>query len=519
MIDVYLTGDQSQIDMSVAEALYVRPFHAETAKEVPQISAHCVVDPRKKIMSVEVVNVWPTPIEIQVDAPVAIVDTVNPDLQYIPQPKLNPVPDMGNGGKETERDVAAWWNWEAMDDDSDENEAIPMPAPFTAPKTDPPPDEVFIAPPTEIPKEAVTMETMDEYPDDEAQPTGNFAEGEDPEDVILEEVEKEEDRKPPDIPIFPSSEEPGKTCEDPSEEKAEKKGDEFEINFVGCVFQGENREKFKRLCEKYDCIFSKSEKDLGKTDMYYHSIDLTTERPIYAPNYRTVPPHVQKDITRETDKLMASGCLRESDSPYSAPIVLVKKKLGGWRYCTDFRRLNKVTVKQNFPLPHIEDSIRRLNKPKIFSCLDLTKGFHQLQIIESCRRYYAFSDGRRHLEYVRVPMGAKNSSASMQCLMELVMRGLPIEYLLVYMDDLLIATPTEEKHLEMLERVFDALARAGLKVHPGKCTFANTSATTLGYLMDSSGLKPDPRNLGKIRDWPPPKDVTGVRAYLGLLNY
>ena len=116
-------------------------------------------------------------------------------------------------------------------------------------------------------------------------------------------------------------------------------------------------------------------------------------------------------------------------------------------------------------------------------------------------------------------MGAKNSSASMQCLMELVMRGLPIEYLLIYMDDILIATPDEEKHLEMLGKVFDALSRASLKVHPGKCMFANTSATTLGYLMDSTGLRPGPKNLEKIREWPPPKDVTGVRAYLGLLNY
>ena len=116
-------------------------------------------------------------------------------------------------------------------------------------------------------------------------------------------------------------------------------------------------------------------------------------------------------------------------------------------------------------------------------------------------------------------MGAKNSSASMQSLMELVMRGLPIEYVLVYMDDILIATPTEEEHLEMLEKVFAALARAGLKVHPEKCVFANTSVTTLGYKLDENGIAPDERNLEKIRDWPPPKDVTGVRAYTGLLNY
>ena len=201
MINVYLTGDQSQIDMSVAEALYVRPFHSESAKEVPQIAAHCVVDPRKKVMSVEIINVWPTSIEIEVDTPVAIVDTVNPDMKFIPQPKLNPMPKMKMDGNEAEGDVAAWWNWEKMDIDADANEAIPMP--FTVPRTDPPPADVFIAPPTEILKGVVAMESIDEYPDDEAQPTGNFAEGEGPEDFILEGVEMEEDPKPPDIPSFP----------------------------------------------------------------------------------------------------------------------------------------------------------------------------------------------------------------------------------------------------------------------------------------------------------------------------
>ena len=381
-INVYLTGDQSQIDMSVAEALYVRPFYAETAKDVPQIAAHCLVDPRKKVMSVEIVNVWPTPITVEVDSPVAIVDTVNPDLKFIPQPKLN-ANTVKREGDGLEGDVAAWWNWEGVEET--ENVAIPMPAPFTTPKTEPPPTEVHISPPTEVPK-PVAMETIEEYPEDEARPTNNFEAADGREDVILEEIELEKDPKPPDYSatndFLPTKDPIPDLCEESPDEEG--KEAEFKINLEGCVFEGEMRERFIKLCEKYDCIFSKSEKDLGKTDMYYHGIDLTTERPIYTPNYRTPPPHIQADIEFETNKLLASGCIRESDSPYSAPIVLVKKKHGGWRYCTDFRRLNKVTVKQNFPLPHIEDSLRRLSKPKIFSCMDLTKGFHQLQILESC---------------------------------------------------------------------------------------------------------------------------------------
>ena len=214
-INVYLTGDQSQIDMSSATSLYVRPFYAETAKEVPQIAAHCIVDPRKKIMAVEVINAWPAPIKIEVDSPIAIVDTVNPLVKNIPQPNLN----AKTGEKVVEGDVAAWWNWEGMEEE--ENEAIPMPSPFSAPtpKTDPPPVVVHEKPPTEVPK-YVPMETMEEYPEDEAFPINNFPAGDDRDDVILEEVNPD----PPDD-FSPCDEPAADVCTDPPVEEG--KADEL----------------------------------------------------------------------------------------------------------------------------------------------------------------------------------------------------------------------------------------------------------------------------------------------------
>ena len=107
----------------------------------------------------------------------------------------------------------------------------------------------------------------------------------------------------------------------------------------------------------------------------------------------------------------------------------------------------------------------------------------------------------------------------MQCLMEIVTRGLPIEYILVYLDDILICTPDQDTHLDMLEKVFEALARAHLKVNPAKCVFANESVTTLGFCLDKDGIRPDDRNLAKIREWKSPKDLTGVRGFVGLCNY
>ena len=158
--------------------------------------------------------------------------------------------------------------------------------------------------------------------------------------------------------------------------------------------------KFGNLCDKYNMIFSKTEGDLGKTNLLYHGIELTHQNPVYTPNYKAPPHDIQKAIDRETDIHIANGTIRESLSPYCAPIVLEKKKSGGWRYCTDFRRLNKITIKANFPLPKVHDGLRRLRNPRVFSCLDLTKGFHQISILESHKCYFAFSDGHRHLEQV-----------------------------------------------------------------------------------------------------------------------
>ena len=213
------------------------------------------------------------------------------------------------------------------------------------------------------------------------------------------------------------------------------------------------------------------------------------------------------------------GVARESNSPYSAPIVLVRKKDGSWRYCTDFRKLNKVTEKASFPLPNIHDSLRRFKKPTVISTMDLLKGYHQIDVAEAHRKYFGFSDGRRHMEYIRTPMGAKNSGATMAALMELCFRGLSPEYVLSYLDDIVVATPDIETHFLVLEQVFKALWEAGLKVHPGKCQFFRSKVSVLGFVISAEGIAPDPRNLEKVREWPTPKNETDVRGFVGLANY
>ena len=177
----------------------------------------------------------------------------------------------------------------------------------------------------------------------------------------------------------------------------------------------------------------------------------------------------------------------------------MKKKYGGWRYCVDLRRINKLTEKITFPLPKIDDALRKLKNPKIFSCLDLLKAYYQVPVVEEHQHYYAYSDGRKHLQFARCPMGGKNSGSTLALLMELVLRGLPPECVLGYLDDILIATEDWDSHIKILTQLFNALEHAGLKLCPGKCHFARNEVKTLGYSLSSQGIKPDDYNLDKVK--------------------
>ena len=293
----------------------------------------------------------------------------------------------------------------------------------------------------------------------------------------------------------------------------------FSASMKGAVLDKGGLQRFGGLCNQYVPIFARHGYDIGRTKLAHHYITLTTTKPVHAPFYKAPPPEVRREIDQQTEEMIAMGVARESNSPYSAPIVLVKKKDGSWRYCTDFRRLNKVTEKASFPLPNIHDSLRRFKKPTVISTMDLIKGYHQIEVAEAHRKYFGFSDGRRHLEYIRTPMGAKNSGATMAALMELVFRGLSPEYVLSYLDDIVIATPDVETHFVVMEQVFRALWEAGLKVHPGKCQFFRSKVSVLGFVISADGIAPDPRNLEKVRDWPTPENETDVRGFVGLGNY
>ena len=281
------------------------------------------------------------------------------------------------------------------------------------------------------------------------------------------------------------------------------------------------KNQLKQLLEvDHAGAFSRHDRDYGKTDLIHYRAHIRDRDmpPIAVPPYRT-RPEMREVIDNQAFEMIADGLVQPSKSPFSAPILLARKKLGGWRFLTDFRKINDKCDKVVFPLPRIEDSIQKLDNPQFFTSLDLLKGFWQLPIHPDDRKFFAFSTESLHLEYLVAPMGAKNSPSALSALMQLVLRGLPIQHVISYLDDILIATSNMEDHLTYLDKVLTALEIAGLKLNPQKCAIAQDSIVCLGHKLSKSGVAPDPSNVDKIRAWRAPPNVKKLKTFLGLCGY
>ena len=272
------------------------------------------------------------------------------------------------------------------------------------------------------------------------------------------------------------------------------------------------------LEEKHTDAFTRYEFDAGRTNLMEHHVSIKPGPPIVCRQYRTSPEHT-KIIEKHVHEMLANNMVSHSTSPYSAPVMLCPKKDGGYRFVADFRKLNARCERQIYPLPRIEDSLRRLSDPKFFSCLDLQKGFWQVPVVEEDRKYFAFSAGSMHVHYNVMPMVALNSSSTLQALMTLLLRGLPPEHIICFLDDVLIASSTMEQHLQHIDLVLTAIRRAGLKLNPKKCLFARDAIVSLGHKVSRDGIGPDPNNLDKIKKWKPPTNRTEVRQFTGLTGY
>lgn len=217
--------------------------------------------------------------------------------------------------------------------------------------------------------------------------------------------------------------------------------------------------------------------------------------------------------------MLDSGVVRESASPWPAPIVLVRKKDGSWRFCVDYRRLNALTHKDAYPLPRIEESLTGLKSAKWYSTLDLASSYWQVEMDPADREKTAFTTPFGLYEFERMPFGLCNAPATFQRLMQRCLGNMVNDSLLIYLDDVVVFSPDFDSHVHHLEEVFRRLNQHGLKLQPRKCHLFQREVTYLGHVISERGVATDPAKTAAVRDWPVPQTVKQVKSFLGFAGY
>ena len=281
----------------------------------------------------------------------------------------------------------------------------------------------------------------------------------------------------------------------------------------------QQQKKAVELFKEFDPLFAKHKKDLGKTSVIKHTITLTDPRPVRQP-HRRIPPHLVPMVKQELQDMLDVGAIQPSESPWAHPVVIAKKKDGSMRFCIDLRKLNAVTVRDAHSLPRIEETLDQLRGALWFSALDLQSGYWQVEMDAKSREYTAFTCGPLgFFECVRMPFGASNAPATFQRLMQSVLGDLHLQFVIIYLDDIIVYSGTLEDHIEHLRSVFGRLLKAGLKLKPKKCAFFQTETSYLGHIIGRDGVRTDPSKVDQVRDWPRPTNVKQLRAFLGFAGY
>lgn len=287
---------------------------------------------------------------------------------------------------------------------------------------------------------------------------------------------------------------------------------------LGTHLTDDQRTRVQCLVEEHKNVFSEGADSLGCLGVTQHRIELHDSTPIYQ-RPRRFPEKVNEEIERQCRELQLLDVIEPSSSPWSSPVVPVRKKDGSIRLCIDYRKLNAVTKPDKFPLPNLNDAVFGLHGMKYFTSLDMVRGYYQLPLAEDSREYTAFSTPRAHWQFKRLSFGLKNAPSAFQREMQTILSQFPWRRVIVYIDDILIMGEDFEEHLKLVRKVIDTLQAYGCKLRGSKCQWCHEEVEFLGHMVSSAGLRKPERYLEVVRKFEKPKTVRELREFLGFINF
>ncbi|GJV28232.1 putative reverse transcriptase domain-containing protein [Tanacetum coccineum] len=281
----------------------------------------------------------------------------------------------------------------------------------------------------------------------------------------------------------------------------------------------EKRLKDVPIIRDFPKVFPEDLSGLPLTRQVEFQIDLVPgAAPVARAPYRLAPFKI-KELSEQLKELFDKGFIRPSSSPWGAPILFVKKKDRSFQMCIDYRELNKLTLKNRYPIPRIDDLFDQLQGSSVYLKIDLRSGYHQLRVREEYIPKTAFRTRYGHYEFQVMPFGLTNAPAVFMDLMNRVCKPYLDKFVIVFIDDILIYSKNKQEHEEHLKLILELLKKEELYAKFSKCEFWIPKVQFLGHVIDSQGIHVDPAKIESIKDWASPKSPTEIRQFLGLAGY